>query len=322
MNKKLAVPKICPITYMPLKTLEKYSPKGLKLLSPKLQILNVLPYSAEQQREEARDRADKMSIQGVQPKLIAKINIKKQGFEICDRGGNYILKPQSEYYPELPENEDLSMRLAHEIIEVPLHGLIYSRDGSFTYFIKRFDRAAHSKKIPVEDFAQLAGLTRDLKYNYSMEKLILIIEKFCTFPVIEKAKLFTRTIFNYLIGNEDMHVKNFSLITRNNKVELAPAYDFINTTIAIKNPKEEIALPLNGKKNNLKRKDLIDYYAIQKIGLNVSTINEVLENFQKIIPTWELLIKSSFLSAKAKENYLNLLAQRCKILGLEMTHIA
>lgn len=310
--------RICPITYEPLGEGEKYSRKGLKLLSPKLQTLNDLPFSAEQQRKEAQQRADKMSIQGVQPKLSAILDTNKQSFEIRDQGGNYILKLPNEFYFELPENEDLSMHLAAAVgtIEVPLHGLVYSIDGSFTYFIKRFDRLSENKKLAVEDFSQLAGLTRDTKYEFSMERIIPIIEKNCTFPAIEKAKLFTRTIFNYLIGNEDMHLKNFSLISREDKIELAPAYDFINTTIALRNVKEEMALPLHGKKNNLNKKDIIKYYGMEKLGLNSALINEILKQFKTALPKWEELIEISFLSEKGKEDYFRVLHNRVKVLEL------
>lgn len=307
---------LCPITYHILSSDEvRYSKQGLKLLSSKIQGLEDLKLSAEQQRKEALSRANKMSIQGVQSKLSARLNIKYGRFEICDVGGNYILKPQNEYYPELPENEDLSMRLAKLVqIEVPLHGLLYSIDGSLTYFIKRFDRYGKNKKIALEDFAQLSGHNRDTKYRYSMEKIIDIINKFCTFPIIDKKKLFVRVIFNYLIGNEDMHLKNYSLITRNNITELAPAYDFLNSTIVIPNSKEEIALSLNGKKNNLTKKDLIDYYGVNKLQLNNTIISDVLEAFAQIWGEWQKLINMSFLSPDYKEKYLGLINKRRKIL--------
>jgi len=307
---------ICPITYTSILAHEKYSLKGLRKLSPNLQGLKDLPYSTEQQIIEAAKHADKMSVQGIQPKLSAKLEPKNQSFIICDVGGTYILKPQNKLYAELPENEDLTMRLAEGIIEVPLHGLLYCVDGSFTYFIKRFDRITHGNKVPVEDFGQLAGLNRDTKYEYSMEKIISIIENYCTFPAIEKSKLFIRVLFNYLIGNEDMHLKNYSLITRNKIVELAPAYDFINTTIAIGNAKEQIALPLNGKKNNLTKKDLVEYYGKEKIGLNSIIITKTLQQFSASISQWRNLIAISFLSKDGKKNYNSILDNRIKILEL------
>ncbi len=310
---------ICPITYAPIAPDEKYSSKGLRKLSPVLNNLQDLPYTAEQQIIEARKRSDKMSIQGVQPKLSAILNIKKQSFELCDRGGTYILKPQNKGYDELPENEDLTMHLAASVIEVPLHGLLYCADGSFTYFIKRFDRFAHGNKIPLEDFAQLSGSNRDTKYDFSMERIIPIIEKYCTFPAIEKSKLFTRVVFNFLVGNEDMHLKNYSLITRKDIIELAPAYDFINTTIAIgiNKVKEEIALSLNGKKNNLTSKDFVDYFGMQKLNLKPEVIHQILIKFKEAIPQWQKLINISFLSEASKKEYMIVLDDRIKTLKLD-----
>ena len=177
----------CPITYYDC-GLNIYSEKGLKSLSPALKKLAPLNLTAEELREEAMMRACKMSIQGIQPKLSAILNIKEGFFKIVDQNGKYILKPQHPFFPDLPQNEDLTMRLALTIgIEVPLHGLIWSKDNSLTYFIKRFDRKGQHERIAVEDFSQLAGLGRDTKYNYSMEKLVRLIDRYCTFPVIEKA---------------------------------------------------------------------------------------------------------------------------------------
>lgn len=301
---------ICPITYKPCDD-KKYSDQGLKLLSRNLTQLKDLPLTQEEQLREAAIRADKMSIQGVQPKLSAKLNVKDEVFDIVDRGGEYILKPQNNFYPELPENESLTMKLADLIgIEVPLSGMIYSSDGRFTYFIKRFDRYGRNKKLSLEDFAQLAGKSRETKYDYSMEKLVTLIDTFCTFPAIEKVKLFRLTIFNFLIGNEDMHLKNFSLITRDNKVELSPAYDLLNTTIVVPKSQEEIALPIAGKKRNLSAKILIDYFAKEKLKLNDTIISQVLNKIYSEWNNWEKIINISFLSNEMKENYLGLMRKR------------
>lgn len=301
---------ICPITYKPC-DYKKYSEKGLKLLSRNLAQLKDLPLTQEEQLREAALRADKMSIQGVQPKLSAKLNVRNQVFDIVDRGGEFILKPQNNFYPELPENESLTMKLAELIgIEVPISGMIYSSDGKFTYFIKRFDRYGRNKKLSLEDFAQLAGKSRETKYDYSMEKLVTLIDTFCTFPAIEKVKLFRLTIFNFLIGNEDMHLKNFSLITRDNKVELSPAYDLLNTTIVVPKSQEEIALPIAGKKRNLSAKILIDYFAKEKLKLNDTIISQVINKIYSEWNNWEKIINISFLSNEMKENYLGLMRKR------------
>jgi serine/threonine-protein kinase HipA len=305
----------CPITYAEAQN-DRYSLKGLKKLSPKLRSLKDFPFSAEDQVREAIYRAAKMSIQGVQPKLSVRLNVKKEIFEIVDKGGHYIFKPQTSNYKEVPENEDVTMRLAKLIgIEVPLHGLIYSIDGTMTYFIRRFDRAGR-KKIPVEDFAQLAGENRETKYESSMEQVIKLIEKFCTFPAIEKLKLFNLTLFNYLTGNEDMHLKNFSVIRRDVKVELSPAYDLLNSTIII-NSIEELALPLNGKKNKLKKNDFFKYFAKERLALTQKSIDQTKRQIINAVPKWIDFIQKCFLSDEMKTKYIGLLKERLSNLDLK-----
>jgi serine/threonine-protein kinase HipA len=306
----------CPITYLDIPSGDRYSPEGLKLLSRRLNYLNDLPYSSEEQIQEAIARATKMSIQGVQPKLSARLNVTAGIFEIVDTGGEYILKPQI-HYPEVPQNEDLTMKLAESAgIGVPIHGLVYSKDRTLTYFIRRFDRAGRNEKVPVEDFAQLLGMTRDDKYKSSMEQVVSVIDEYCTFPVIEKVKLFRLTLFNFLTGNEDMHLKNFSLIRRNGKVELSPAYDFLNTSIALPNVTEEIALPVGGKKRNLTRKILIDYFGKERLKLTEPAMTDVLSDFADSITNWKETIQRSFLSEKMKEKYSDVLSTRRKVLDL------
>jgi serine/threonine-protein kinase HipA len=307
---------ICPITYEPCGS-DKYSVKGIKLLSKKILQLKEFPYTQEEQLRESAARAGKMSIQGVQPKISAILNPAKEVFEIVDRGGGYILKPQNSFYTELPENESLTMKLAELIgIETPLSGLIHSIDGKLTYFIKRFDRYGKNKKLSVEDFTQLSGKSRETKYDSSMEKLIEIIDKFCTFPSIEKVKLFRLTLFNFLVGNEDMHLKNFSLITRNGKVELSPAYDLLNTTIILSKVNVEIALPLAGKKRELNKNTLIEYFGRERLNLNDKIISQILDKIKSSLKDWENLIEKSFLSTQLKDKYYELLKIRWKILEL------
>jgi len=258
-----------------------------------------------------------MSIQGVQPKLSALLSIKDEKFILVDKGGKYILKPQHQIYIQLPEIEDLTMKLASEIgLEIPIHGLLWSKDNTLTYFIKRFDRKGQNDKVPVEDFAQLAGLSRDTKYDYSMEKIVKLIDDYCTFPAIEKIKLFKMVIFNYLIGNEDSHLKNFSIITDDNQVKLSPCYDLVNSTIVLKEQDEEIALPLKGKKKHLTRNILVDYFGIEGCKLTEKSVEKVLETITLAIPKWKTLIDISFLSKEMKGKYLDLLDVRLTTLKI------
>ncbi len=307
----------CPITYEPLPEGTSYSERGLKLLNRNLESLAPLEYSVEQQRAEAIERAGKMSIQGLQLKLSVVLRIAEGRFEVVDRGGRYILKPQSSDFAELPENEDVTMRMAAAAgIETPMHGLVRAIDGSLAYFIRRFDRDVR-ERLSVEDFAQLSGVGRDTKYDSSMEKVAGVVDQFCTFPAIERVRLFERTLFSYLAGNEDMHLKNFSLITRGGKVELAPAYDFLNTTIELKAAKEEMALPIRGKKSRLTRNDVVDYFGRERLQINERVLNEILARFAKAIPLWRELLERSFLSAEAKLKYTIVLGERVKRMGLE-----
>lgn len=306
--------KRCPLTY--LETTSRYSSAGLKQLG--IKDLAVFPYTALEQLQEAAQRANKMSIQGVQPKLSAMLNKKECRFELVDQGGKYIIKPQHVIYPELPQNEDLTMRLAKMCgIDTPWHGLIYAVDESLSYVIKRFDRQGWGK-LPVEDFAQLSGNNRDTKYDSSMEKVAKTIDEFCTFPLLEKSKLFRLTLFSFLIGNEDMHLKNFSVIIRDKKVELSPAYDLLNTTIVLNKPSEELALTLAGKKNNLTKTLLLEYFPLEYLRLSKKQTALMISSIVNVLPAWQNLIRNSFLSSELQQQYLELLNSRCRRLGFDL----
>lgn len=305
----------CPITYEACES--KYSLNGLKLLSRNLTELKDIEYSAEEQRHEAAVRATKMSIQGVQPKLSAILNVQQSKLEIVDIKGKYIIKPQHYIYPQLPENEDLTMKMASKCgINTPIHGMVYSKDETLSYFIKRYDRLGKSDKLHVEDFAQLAGEKRETKYEYSVEKLIKLIEEHCTFPQVEKIKFYKRFLFNFLVGNEDMHLKNYSLITQNDKIELCPAYDFLNSSIVLGKDIEESALTLKGKKKNLTKNILIDYLGSERLNLNKVIIDKTLNDLKNAISSWYDLIDISFLGQNLKDDFKELLENRINIIGL------
>ncbi len=308
----------CPITYEEVEHPGEYSFSGLKILSEKLIILKDLPLTTADQLREAAVMAGKMSIQGVQPKISAVLDEKNKTFKVVPTGGTYIIKPQNNMYRNLPENEDLTMKMADTAgITIPVHGMIYGKDKELSYFIKRYDRIGkRGKKIAVEDFAQLAGRSRETKYNYSMEKVTGIIESFCTFPMLEKSRLFKRIIFCFLTGNEDMHLKNFTLQTNNGKTEFSPAYDLLNTSIALKHPEEEIALPVKGKKRNLTHNILIDYFAVERLGLSKRIIIKTLQDIQNATPLWYSLIEKSFLPDDLKDAYRSVLRKRLNRLHL------
>jgi len=300
----------CLITHEPWEGPGAYSPAGLRQLDRRLTSLAPLPYTRGQLIEEAAARAVKMSIQGVQPKVSTVLRATEGRMEVVDNGGRYIVKPPHLIYAELPENETLTMSLAATLdIEIPVHGLLLNADQTRSYFVRRFDRTGWDKQ-PVEDFTQLSGASRDTKYDSSTERLIEIIDRFCTFPALERMKFLDRLLCAYLTGNEDMHLKNWSLITRDDKVELSPAYDLLNSTIPNPKSREELALPLHGKKSNLRANDFWGYLAVERLGLAPALIEETKARFAAACAGWPTRIESSFLSADMKGRYLALLAER------------
>lgn len=301
----------CPITLEPLADGKTYSKAGLRSLHPRLKHLQPLALSQEEQLRQARLRSDKMSIQGVQPKLSAVLKPEGGIFEVVDRGGRFILKPNPPPYVEVPANEALTMTLAkHAGIKVPPHGLLPAVDGSWVYAIRRFDRAGRNERLHVEDFAQLSGATRDTKYASSLEQIAKLVETHCSFPAVAKAELARRLLFCFLTGNEDMHLKNFSMIVENGKVSLAPAYDFLNSTLVLENASEESALPIRGRKRNLTRSDWVDYFCRERLGMSEAILSVILTDLREGLPEWTKVIRRSYLSAPRQDRYLEILEER------------
>jgi len=306
---------VCPIT---LKTFEPgeggstlYSREGLRRVHPRLSDLAPLTFTVEEQIQEAAARAGKMSIQGVQPKLSAIVKPAGEGFEVVDRGGRFILKPCPPEWREVPENEALTMTLAATSgIETPDHGLVAAIDGTWTYWIRRFDREGRNQRLPLEDFAQLQELTRDTKYESSMERVVATVDRHCTFPAVERQKLALRVLFSFLVGNEDMHLKNFSLLRRDGNIELSPAYDLLATTLVIREAQDEMALPIRGKKNLLTRDDLLGYFCGEWCRLPDRILDGLLRDLEKSVQAWPEVIRRSFLSEPLRERYLALVSER------------
>lgn len=308
--------KKCLFTYEKFNTEGDYSLEGLKSLHGKLSQLSIFPYDHKEQMNEVLSYHGKISIQGVEPKLSAKLSLKNHTFEITDVGGTYILKPQVQNYEQLPENEDLTMHLAKLAqLTVPWHGLLKAKDGSLVYAIKRFDRLGKGKKLLQEDFAQLIQATRETKYQAEMERVAEVISTYCTFPKLESPKLLKLLLFSFIIGNEDLHLKNFSLQTDLDRiVKLTPAYDLVNSTIIQPKSTEQLALQLNGKKNGLTRSDFIDYYAVECLGMSEKQSTKILTDLIEASKKFQPVIEKSFLSDRMKERYITLVNSRVKTL--------
>lgn len=257
-----------------------------------------------------------VTITGVQPKLSVDLEKKKEGgkrFTIVGLWGRYILKPQTEQYHALPENEDLTMHLAElaRIKTVP-HSLIRFRDGSLAYITKRIDRDPKGNKIPMEDMCQLTEKLTEHKYKGSHEQIAKKILEFSAYPVLDLINYFEILVFCYLTGNADMHLKNFSLYKKNNEYTLTPAYDLLSTKLVIPQDNEELALTLNGKKRKLKKTDFDNLLQVTNVDNKV--IENVYNKFRKTIPTWMTFIDSSFLPEQMKKEYKQLIKERADIL--------
>jgi serine/threonine-protein kinase HipA len=257
-----------------------------------------------------------ISVPGVQPKL--SLDFKGKGgkenrLTIVGLWGRFILKPPFEDYPEMPELEDVTMHLSELLnINSAEHSLVKLKSGELAYISKRFDRTKNSK-IHVEDMAQLTGTLTENKYRSSMEKISKVILKYSNYPGIDAIRFFELTLFSFITGNSDMHLKNFSLIrNEEDEIMLSPAYDLLSTKLLIPKDKEDLALPLNGKKSNLKKKDF-DLFASQ-LGINEAASKKIYGRFGDSFTEMNKLINKSFLSKEMKEKYIALLDERKKVI--------
>ena len=278
----------------------------------------LLPYSKADIESLALEVVrSQVTITGVQPKLSVDLKKEKGGekrFTIVGLWGGYILKPQTEQYANLPENEDLTMHLARlaKINTVP-HSLIRFKDGSLAYITKRIDRDKKGNKIPMEDMCQLTEKLTEQKYKGSHEQIAKKIVEFSAYPVLDLINYVEVLLFCYLTGNADMHLKNFSLYKKIKETTLTPAYDLLSTKLVIPEDTEELALTLNGKKRKLKRSDFDNLLKTMKVEDKV--IENTYNKFRKVLPLWYDFIEISFLPNQMKIDYKALIEHRSSILN-------
>lgn len=251
------------------------------------------------------------SLTGVQPKLSLNLN-KHDGcsrLTIVGLWGDYIFKPQTNDYPQLPENEDLTMHLAEAVkIGVVPHSLIRLADGRLGYITKRIDRTSSGEKIDMEDMCQLTLHPTEYKYKGSYEQIAKAIAQHSSTPKLDLTDYMLLLLFCFVTGNNDMHLKNFSLYRPSDSYRLAPAYDLLNVAIANPRDKEELALPLCGRKTKLCLTDFLD--AATTMGLEENVVLRLVASLQKALPKWQRLIRDSFLSDEMKRAYEDLVVAR------------
>lgn len=257
------------------------------------------------------------TVTGVQPKLslgLSENSSEPERFTIVGLWGEYILKPQTKIYPSLPEIEDLTMHLAElSKLKTVEHSLIRLKSGELAYITKRIDRTEEGK-LHMEDMCQITERLTEHKYKGSYEQIARAIRKYSANPGLNVTDFFELVLFSFLTGNNDMHLKNFSLLKENSNYDLCPAYDLVATELVVEGDDEDLALNLNGKKKKIKKKDF--EIAMKGAGLNQKVIENIFKRYKKMIPKWNKFIEASFLSESMKEEYKSMLYRKSEQLEL------
>jgi len=271
----------------------------------------VLSYTLSQMIDLAENVVGRsIAVPGVQPKLSMTLDAitKESRLTVVGAlGGNYIFKPPSDEYPEMPQNEHITMRLAEfmNIKTVP-SSLIQLKSGELSYITKRIDRTVEGQKIHMLDMFQITEAFD--KYKSSMEKVGKALDKYSSNTLLDKLFFYEITLFSFLVGNNDMHLKNFSMIESPSGWILSPAYDLLNVAIINPDDTEELALTLNGKKKKFKKEHFVQFG--KDLGLTSKQIDGVFNRFQKKKRGMIDLIKNSFLSNEMQLNYIETLEER------------
>ena len=256
--------------------------KGLITLNKRKVITGVqLKLSVED--EKGKDNTDRLTITGL--------------------SGGYILKPQSEKYPYMPELEDLTMHLAEisGIKTVP-HSLIRMKSGNLAYITKRIDRTKDNGKIHMEDMCQLTERLTENKYSGSYEQLIKLIKKF-TLRELDVINYFEVVLFSFLTANSDMHLKNFSLIySGNDDVQLSPAYDLLPVKLILREDTEEMALSLDGKKKEITGNNFRKFFS--RTELPEKIFYNIISKYKDITKLWYSFIQKGFIPQEIKDEYI------------------
>lgn len=269
----------------------------------------VLPYGEDELEALATEVIQTQStVTGVQPKIslhLGEVSGVKR-FTIVGLWGDYILKPPSTHYPQLPEVEDLTMHLASIArISVVPHSLIRMQNGRLAYITKRIDRTKKGK-LHMEDMCQLTERLTEDKYNGSYEQIGKAIRKYSSNPGLDLVNFFELVLFSFLTGNADMHLKNFSLIRQPSLGSvLSPAYDLVATAMVNPDDEEELALTLNGKKRRIRKSDFIA--AFNTLKLDERQQQNIFSKMEKVSTKWIEQIQQSFLDDSFKSAYCELI---------------
>lgn len=262
-----------------------------------------------------------MAVTGVQAKVSLSLYRKQEKnltkkLTIVGLYGDYILKPPSEHYAQLPELESATMHMADVCgINVVPHSLVKLQDETLCYITKRVDRT-RKNKLHMEDMCQLSERLTEDKYKGSHEQVAKLVLKHSSSPLLDVSNFYEQVLFSFLTGNSDMHLKNFSLLEKENQgISLCPAYDLVPTALVNEADTEELALTLNTKKRKLKYEDFLASF--ENCGLSKKVLDNTLELFVYAKPEMLTVLDKSFVSDEYKMKYVSLMERRFRQLDLE-----
>ena len=225
----------------------------------------------------------------------------------------YILKPQTKEYPCLPEAEYLVMQMAEKAkIKTAPHALIRikAQDNALAYITKRIDRR-DGKMLAMEDFCQLDGRLTEDKYKGSYERCAKIIFKYSSRAGLDITELFIRVVFSFIVGNSDMHLKNFSLIEtdeNSGSYIFSDAYDMLPVNSVNPADTEQTALTMNGKKRNLHRNDFLKFADACQIDRTVA--GKIIDRLKGYESEFIRETEQSYLTDELKESLVALMEER------------
>lgn len=260
------------------------------------------------------------TVPGVQKKLSLHLvsDSRKPRLTLVNYPTGYILKPQVAEFEALPESEQLIMTMADMAgISTVTHALIKGNAG-LAYITKRVDRNLTDDKIEMlamEDFCQLdLRLTED-KYRGSYERCAKIIKQYSSRVGIDMAEFYIRLVFCFIVGNSDMHLKNFSLIETaegSGEYVLSPAYDLLPVNANMPADKEQFALAMNGKKFNIRKGDFLKF--ADTCDISRQTAEKLIENLVKLTPKWLSMCEKSLLPDELKDRLKKIIIERTEVL--------
>ena len=287
--------------------------------SQKLPVLDVSEETLKRLAEESTNKG--FTVPGVQKKLSLHLTEENSPrLTLVNYPTGYILKPQTEEYETLPETEYLVMQMAKQvgIKTVPFALIKMNGQGDLAYITKRIDRiTVEGKKqmLAMEDFCQLEERLTEDKYKGSYERCAKVIQKYSSMAKFDLTELYLRLIFSFVVGNSDMHLKNFSLIERSegsSEYVLSAAYDLLSVNAIMPEDEEEFALTMFKKKRKIRRKDFLVF--AEEIGIKQKSAEKMIAKVIKAKDNFIAMCEESYVSAAVKERLIELIEKRVEAL--------